>query len=979
MTGHAIQPSPGPDTAPARRALVFFLFALGCFLLPALFIPARPVAAVPPPLELTDQERRFIETHPEIRVVFDPEFPPFEFLSHNEFSGLSADLLRAALKGTGLAIIPTPAQDWPALLEALKERRADMAAKIVYTPERAKYLLFTQPYISIPVVIIVSAKNNAIQSLDDLAGRRVAMVPGYGGDRWFTEHGPAGTTPVPVATVREALRKVAFGEVEAFVGNQGVVSYLIEKEGLPNLRLAGAIDQESALRMAVRDDWPELRSILDKALGNLPNEGKQAIIHKWLPLRQGAAPPHWTVFVLTGLFAATLAISVLFHLYSRGLKRGIAEKTRELEAEFARRESAEKALRERDLHLRNVLLNADAVVFEIAPDGTVVHIEGKALEKIGLSPQKMAGRPVSDFFGDNQMVMDGLARTLSGKPVNYIAELEEQHASIMAAPVFGEHGEITGIFGVATDMTSLALARKHLAESEKRLALILDATNDGFVDWDMATDIAHLSPWLVDAYGLSSNTITDVVETWLSRVHPEDRQRALAHLEAGLVHDDIIEDQYRLVTPSGAVRWILDRGRVVARNETGKALRFVGTATDITDRKESELRYQALFQAATDAIMILENGRITDCNPATSTLLGYTREELLGRTPQEFSPSRQPDGRPSSELAAHFLSQVATGNVVFEWVHRRNDGEPVEVEASLTPLPSINGNMALALVRDITQRKKMQEALIHTEKMASLGRLAAGMANEINNPLAIILHSAQGTLRRLDPELPPNAEAAKRHNIDLARVLEYLAERRILTYLDGIREAGDRVAAIVRGMLGFARVPESARENADINALVESSLLLASSEYNSNTRYDFRRITIVKRLTPDLPPVPCMPAQIKQVILTLLRNAAQVLTEAAIPMPSITLRTFTRDDQAVIEVGDNGPGIPAEVLPRVFEPFFSARKTGGGAGLGLSVASVIVTHNHGGRLTVSSEPDKGTVFAIVLPLIPGQAASQAAF
>ncbi|NMC49236.1 MAG: transporter substrate-binding domain-containing protein, partial [Desulfovibrio sp.] len=707
MTGHAIQPSPGPDTASARRVLVFFLFALGCFLLPGPFVPARPVAADPPPLELTDRERRFIETHPEIRVVFDPEFPPFEFHFQNEFSGLSADLLRAALKGTGLTITPAPAQDWPALLEVLKERRADMAAKIVYTPERAQYLLFTQPYISIPVVIIVSAKNTAIRSLDDLAGRRVAMVPGYGGDRWFTENGPAGMTLVPATTVREALRHVAFGEVEAFVGNQGVVSYLIDKEGLPNLRLAGAIGQESALRMAVRDDWPELRSILDKVLDNLPNKNKQVIIQKWLPLRQDVAPPHWTIFVLIGLFAATLAISVLFHLYSRGLKRGIAEKTRELEAEFARRESAEKALRERDLHLRNVLLNSDAVVFEIAPDGTVAHIEGKALERIGLSPREMAGRPVSDFFGNNRMIMDGLAQTLSGKPVNYIAELEKQHASIMAAPVFGEHGEITGIYGVATDVTSLALAQKRLAESEERLALILDATNDGFVDWDLAANIAHLSPWLVDTYGLSSGTITDVIETWLSRVHPEDRQRALACLEAGLWHDDIIEDQYRLVTPSGAVRWILDRGRVVARDETGKALRFVGTATDITDRKESELRYQALFQAATDAIMILENGRITDCNPATSTLLGYAREELLGRTPQDLSPVRQPDGRPSSELAARKLSQAAKGNLVFEWVHRRNDGEPVEVEVSLAPLPSINSNVALALVRDVTQRKKM--------------------------------------------------------------------------------------------------------------------------------------------------------------------------------------------------------------------------------------------------------------------------------
>ncbi len=288
---------------------------------------------------------------------------------------------------------------------------------------------------------------------------------------------------------------------------------------------------------------------------------------------------------------------------------------------------------------------------------------------------------------------------------------------------------------------------------------------------------------------------------------------------------------------------------MVARDGAGAATRLVGTVTDITERKEDELRYQALFHAARDAIMVIEDGRIVDCNPATTDLLGYPREVIVGRSPEDFSPTRQPGGHPSPALAASINSRAATGDQVFEWVHRRKDGELVDVEVSLTPLPSPGGNAALAMVRDLTQRKKMQEAMIRTEKMASLGSLAAGMANEINNPLAIILHGAQGTLRRLDPDLAPNAQAAKRHDIDLARVLDYMRERHILLYLDAIREAGERAAGIVRGMLTFCRVPESARERADINALVESGLALAASEYDPKTRYDFRRIT--HRQAPD--------------------------------------------------------------------------------------------------------------------------------
>lgn len=974
---------PRADGTIGASRRTFLWVTMGCCVAALLAVARTPAvspaaAQVAPPLELTDQERRFIETHPEIRVIFDPDFPPLEFLSQGAFAGLSADLLRAALKDTGLSIAPRPARDWPELLDALRERRADMAAKIVYAPERAQYLLFTRPYISIPVGIIIAAKNDSVRGLADLAGRRTAVVRGYDGERQFRENGPAGVDIVLVDTPRAGLRDVAFGEAEAFVGNQGVASYLIETEGLSNLRLAGNIGHESALRMAVRDDWPELLSILDKALARLPAQEKQAITRKWLHLRQDARTPPWAAFGLAGLFLAVLVVSALSHLHSRSLKRAIAEKTRELEAEFARRQSVEQTLRQRDLHLRNVLVNADSVVFQIAPDGTLVHIEGKALARIGLSPPEMIGRPMAELFGDTPSIMDGLARTLAGGQVNYIAEVRGLQASIMASPVFDEEGRMTAVYGVGTDVTDLILARKRLDESEERLSLILHATNDGFFDWDLPSNTAYLSPRWLDTFGLTPGEVSAIHEAWASRLHPDDRGRVLAHLELGLTRDDLIEDQYRIVDPSGTVRWIHDRGRVVARDGAGAATRLVGTVTDITERKEDELRYQALFHAARDAIMVLEDGRIVDCNPATTDLLGYPREVIVGRSPEDFSPPRQPGGHPSPALAASINSRAATGDQVFEWVHRRKDGELVDVEVSLTPLPSPGGNAVLAMVRDLTQRKKMQEAMIRTEKMASLGSLAAGMANEINNPLAIILHGAQGTLRRLDPDLAPNAQAAKRHDIDLARVLDYMRERHILLYLDAIREAGERAAGIVRGMLTFCRVPESARERADINALVESGLALAASEYDPKTRYDFRRITIVKRLTPDMPPVPCMPGQIRQVVLNLLRNAAQALTEAAIPMPSITLRTFTRDDQAVVEIEDNGPGIPADVLPRIFEPFFTTKKSGGGTGLGLSVASFIVTRNHGGRLTVASEPEKGTAFTIALPLAPDRVAPQAA-
>jgi PAS domain S-box-containing protein len=552
-------------------------------------------------------------------------------------------------------------------------------------------------------------------------------------------------------------------------------------------------------------------------------------------------PERTALLILSGLLLATLAGFVVAQAYFHGLRRKLEVKARELTAELARREQAEKALSQRETHLHNVLLNADAVVFQLSPDGVITHIEGRALGSIGFDPATLTGRHVSEFFGDNPEVMGSLGTVLGGESVRYVTVIKGRHAAIMASPARDEGGRIEAVWGVATD---------------------------------------------------------------------------------------------------------------------------------ITDRKDSEQRYRTLFDTARDAIVIYRDGRVVDCNPWTQTLSGYSREELLGKSPEEVAPPMQPGGVSTADMNARVMARAPHGPQLFDWVLRRKDGTLVHSEVSLTPMPSAGGNLLLAISRDMTDRDNLQEAMIRTEKMASLGSLAAGMAHEINNPLGIILQSAQGTLRRLDPDFAPNAEAAARHGVDLAQVRAYLEERNILRYLEGIREAGDRAASIVRGVLGFSRRNGLAREMADVNALVLESLALAANEYDPNNRYDFKRIAIVKDLSPGLPPLPCSPTQIKQVLLNLIRNAAQALCAAGTPDPVITLRTGLAQDHAVIEVADNGPGIPPDDAAKVFEPFFTTKKAGDGTGLGLSVSYFIVVENHGGRLDLSSRPGEETVFRVRLPLSP---------
>jgi signal transduction histidine kinase len=169
-------------------------------------------------------------------------------------------------------------------------------------------------------------------------------------------------------------------------------------------------------------------------------------------------------------------------------------------------------------------------------------------------------------------------------------------------------------------------------------------------------------------------------------------------------------------------------------------------------------------------------------------------------------------------------------------------------------------------------------------------------------------------------------------------------------------------------MLSFSRRSERTYSSNDLNVIVSKALDLAGKDYDLKKHYDFRKFNIVRDSDPALPPVPCVSTEIEQVILNLVRNAAQAMDRAGTENPTLTLRTKRVQDWAVIEVEDNGPGIPKENLARIFEPFYTTKKIGEGTGLGLSVSYFIITNNHHGHLTAASRKGRGAKFVISLPL-----------
>ena len=525
-------------------------------------------------------------------------------------------------------------------------------------------------------------------------------------------------------------------------------------------------------------------------------------------------------------------------------------------------------------------------------------------------------------------------------------------------------------------------ANTALRSSESRLSRAIGASTDAIWEWSYATGETYFSPRWYEMLGYVDQELPMSYETWRSLCHPEDYEQAVRQVRETIDSRGLksYQAEFRMRTRDGGWKWILGRGDVIERDEDGTPVLLSGTHTDISERKQSEERLRQseekffrLFRLSPDTILLVnaETGRLVDVNDSFVTLSGYTRDEVLGRTLLEMGLYHDPSQR---ETLYGMLERDGTVRNL-EIDVRRKDGSVTPCAVS-SQLMKIDGTThLLAVVRDISQMKRMRELMIQSEKMRSVGGMAAGIAHEINNPLGIILQASHNIVQRTRTDFPKNVEVAERIGLNMELFERYMRERKLDVFIADIQAAGVRAAEIIRRMLDFSRMSESGRKACDLRRLVERAVALAATDYDLRRNYDFGRIRVEIDIAGDLPPVGCTETEIEQVFLNLLRNASQAMAEADPPTPDprIRIHASALPGGVRIVVEDNGPGMDEEISRRAFEPFFTTKAPGLGTGLGLSVSYFIITKSHGGDMRVESEPGRGTRFIIDLPSAKGEA------
>lgn len=410
------------------------------------------------------------------------------------------------------------------------------------------------------------------------------------------------------------------------------------------------------------------------------------------------------------------------------------------------------------------------------------------------------------------------------------------------------------------------------------------------------------------------------------------------------------------------------------------AIAFIGVSFGLINSRKakkavmkSEKKYRNLFESSLDAIVLFNPSKgFIDCNPITLKLFGLeSKKQFLNLDTQGLSPLYQPDGKKSSAKFAEMVNKVSIeGSQLFEWKYKKSNGSLFDASVSLTHTDTGIQSLFQATIRDVSTMKHAQEMMIQTEKMMSIGGLAAGMAHEINNPLAGMMQNADLMNKRLtDTQLPKNIETAEEVGLSMESIKQYMEKRGILKMVEAVKGSGTRMARIVENMLSFARKEDTAFSSHSMTELLDKTLDLASTDFNLKKRYDFKSL-MIKKEYQTAPLVPCQASKIQQVFLNILKNGSQAMQEAGTEKPCFLLKIWFDDKSKTVctEINDNGPGLDRETRERIFEPFFTTKPIGSGTGLGLSVSYFIITEIHKGKIKVVSKRGEGCNFIIRLPV-----------
>ena len=494
---------------------------------------------------------------------------------------------------------------------------------------------------------------------------------------------------------------------------------------------------------------------------------------------------------------------------------------------------------------------------------------------------------------------------------------------------------------------TLELQEEKLQRSEAYLAEAQRLTQTGSWAWRVAGRAAlHLSEEWYRIYGFDPENGPPSFDQLLQRTHPEDRAKWKEAIDGAIDQKSDYEVESRILLPDATTKYIHTVGHPVL-NASGDLVQFVGSSTDITERKRAEQATRllaAIVESSHDAIVSKRlDGVITSWNKGAERLFGYAAEEAVGQNITLIIPP----GRRDEERT--IVEQLARGERVdyFETVRMRKDGSLLDVSLTISPMKDDSGRVvgASKLARDITERKRAEEALrqaqtdlAHASRLTIMGEFTASLAHEVKQPIAAMVTDANTCVRwimRDEPDLKEAREAAWRIVKDAKRASEIIDRLRLL-FKKGTPQ----------------------RELVDVNEVAREMIVLLGNEASRHS------ISIRTELAEDLPDAIGDRVQLQQVLMNLIVNGIEAMHDVDRPRELTIKSQPAQNNELLLSVSDTGMGLPRHQADEIFDAFFTTKTHGTGMGLRISRS---IVESHGGRLWAADNSPRGASFCFTLP------------
>ncbi len=637
----------------------------------------------------------------------------------------------------------------------------------------------------------------------------------------------------------------------------------------------------------------------------------------------------------------------------------LKEKNDELLEKIEELGLAQEQLSASEKRYRLLIENLADVVFNADTRGVITYVSSAVRRLFEYEPDEVIGKKFLDFVHpeDVSKTVDGLEKAVSRKKEIHHFRVVGKSGIVkhvrVSVQLSSQEREGPNLTGIITDITDRKLAEDALRESEEKYRILVDNSQEAIM---VAQDglIKFANAKLSEITGYSREEL--IGKYFIELIYPDDRLEIIKEYERKISGDAYsFFSIFRFLTKDNTIKWAESNGVLITWAGQQALLTFT---RDVTDRRrfeealrESEEKWRSLFENSIESAFTVDiNGNFTEANHAAEILSGYRRDEMVGKNFREFM---KPDQAEAVYNAYHGLFETGHPMSGALYTMIRKDGEERTVEGCVNVIREESRVVGFqGTLRDVTEKKKLEQQLIQSQKMEAVGTLAGGIAHNFNNILVGIMGYSELLL-------------GKKKDDD--------ADFKALRI---IHEGTVRASRLTQELLNITRGGSFHPARLSVNTVVKNMLPLITGTLDKSIKVDLH-------LVQDLPAVKGDLGQIEQCLLNLCINARDAMPgKGRLIIETLTQKLdaeFVRThldaregDYVILSVTDTGMGMSREVKERIFDPFFTTKEHIGGTGMGLSTVYGIVK-NHGGLVTVYSEAGVGSTFKLYFPAVEGRA------